>query len=76
MDTNMMELSMDELEMANGGISDKQVSIAATCVTIGAVYGGGAGLLTAGPIGGVIGAAAGAAIGGIGYGIYYLVAGD
>ena len=76
MDTNRMELSMDELEMVNGGDTAKQVSLAATSVTICAVYGGGAGMLAGGPIGAAIGAAAGAAVGGICYGVYYLVAGD
>ena len=71
METNRMELSMDELEAVNGGDAAKQAVLSTSSVTRLAGYGAGAGFLAGGPVGAAIGGAAGAAVGGIVYGLCY-----
>ena len=75
MDTNKMELSMDEMEMVNGGKhgTDYKVSTIGTMAGAGAIGGAGAGAcigsmipvvgtVVGGAVGGVIGAAVGGGI--------------
>lgn len=76
METNRMELSMDELEMVNGGDAEKQAIVSGSMVTICGGYGAGAGFLAGGPVGAAIGGTARAAVGGIVYGLCYLFIGD
>ena len=76
MDPNRMELSIDELEMVNGGDTAKNVTLGGFSAGMCALYCSGAGFVAGRPVGAAIGAAIGAAVGGISYGIFYLVTSD
>ena len=67
MNTNTMELNMNEMEMVNGGWSLKGVlKEAGKYAGIYAAAGGGIMLVVSGPAGAVVGAGAGALVGGVG----------
>jgi hypothetical protein len=61
MNTNTMELNMNEMEMVNGGSFLSILKGTALGIVIGATFGGSA----AGPYGALVGGAAGGVVGGI-----------
>lgn len=63
MDTNMMELTMDEMALIDGGDWMQFLKKAAWNIGIGAACGAAGGAF-AGPVGAALGAAAGAIVGG------------
>ena len=66
MTTQIMELSIDELDMVAGGDLSARDIVGAVGAGVGGVIGGTLGAGVAGPVGGIVGAGAGAGIG------YYL----
>ena len=73
MDTNQMELSMDELAMVNGGADAfTKGTVSGLSVVSFAVTGGMFGSF-AGPVGTAVGALVGGAVGGISAAVVFLV---
>ena len=71
MNTNTMELNMNEMEMINGGDFGMLMIHIGSLASVGAGTGALIGAFTGGPVGTVVGAAIGGVVGGVSGAVVY-----